>query len=193
MLRKKGKLYKLGWPKDTEIKANIMHSLKWNKKIPIKIRKAMNGDEFIKEFLLSLKRSCRPRIDYIVVNKDGLRDESFRNAPYGIAYNFFAGKILVPIILEFKDCYLTVDKRNKEIHTQRHFDGYIETKARGSALEKGISIKLTIDHAESQTNYGLQAVDFLSWSIYRKIENNDSRFFKIFEDLIKIKEEWYCE
>lgn len=192
MKRKMAKLYTLGWPKEMEIKASTLHGLNFKKNISQDIKDNINEDEFIKEILFSLKNSCAPRIDYIILRKDGLQDPSFRNAPYGIAYNFFAGKILIPIILEYRDCFLTIDKRNKEMHAQRHFDGYIETKARGDAFENKIDINLEIKHDESQVNYGLQAVDFFSWSIYRKIENNDLRFFKIFEDLIHLKEEWYC-
>ena len=73
-----------------------------------------------------------------------MQDPAFRRASYGIACNFFAGKILIPITLEYKDCFLTIDRRNKEMHAQRHFDGYIETKARGDAFEKGIDINLEI-------------------------------------------------
>ena len=192
MKRKTAKLYNMGWPKEIEIKASILHGLNSNNNISQDVKNNISGDEFIKEILLSLKNSCSPRIDYIAVGKDGLQDPSFRSAPYAIAYNFFAGKILIPIILECKDCFLTIDKRNKEMHAQRHFDGYIETKARGDAFEKKIDINLEIKHDESQNNFGLQVVDFFSWSIYRKIKNKDIRFFRIFEDLIHLKEEWYC-
>lgn len=190
--RKTAKLYNLGWPKEIEIKASILHSLRMNKEIPRTVRNVIKGDDFIKEVLRSLKNACSPRIDYIIVRKDGLRDSSFRNAPYGIAYNFFAGKILIPIILNYRDCFLTIDKRNKEMHAQRHFNGYIETKARSDAFEKEIRIDLQIEHGESCINYGLQAVDFFSWSIYRKAAKKDFSFFRIYDDLVQIKEEWYC-
>ena len=121
-----------------------------------------------------------------------MKSLSFKNAPYGVIYNFFAGKILVPIILNYKDCFLTVDKRNKEMHNQKHFDGYIETKARGDAFEKETELHLEIEHGESQVNYGLQAVDFFSWSVFRKATNKDLKFFRIFEELVQINEEWYC-
>jgi hypothetical protein len=190
--RKTAELYNLGWPKGIEIKASVLHGMKMNNNIPQKTKDTITGDVFIEKILTSVKNACSPRIDYIVVRKDGLKDPSFRNAPYGIAYNFFAGQVLIPIFLEYKDCFLTVDKRNKEMHSQRHFDGYIETKARGDAFEKGININLEIKHDESQTNYGLQAVDFFSWGIYRKVVKKDFRFFKIFNDLVQTNKEWYC-
>jgi len=192
MKRKKAKLYKLGWPKEVEIKASVLYSLRRNKKIPQKVKNNIRGDSFIQEVLISLKNSCSPKIDYIIVRKDGLQDASFRSSPYGIAYNFFAGKILIPIILKYKDCFLTIDRRNKEMHPHKHFDGYIETTARGEAFEKGINLSLEIRHEESSINSGLQAVDFFSWSIYRKVRNGDTRFFNIFKDLIMQNYEWYC-
>lgn len=192
MRKKSAKLYRLGWPRELEIKATNLHNLKNNKEIPQAVKNLIDGDKFIEEILFSVKHACQPRIDYIVVNKDGIKDPSFRSSPYGITYNFFAGKVLVPLILEIKDCFLTVDKRNKEMHNQKHFDGYIETRVRGDAFEKGIDLELEIKHDDSQTNYGLQAVDFFSWSIYRTIARNDERFFRIFKDLVKIGEKWYC-
>ena len=111
----------------------------------------------------------------------------------GLLTTFLAGKILIPTILQHKNCQLTVDKRNKETHSQKYFDGYIETKTLGDAFDKGIDVKLEIVHGESQIIYGLQAVDFFSWSVYRKSEKGDPSFFNLFEDIVNIKEEWYCQ
>ncbi len=191
--RKKSKLYKIGWPKGIEIKANVLHGLRFNPNIPQEIKKNINGDEFIKEVLDSVKNSCFPRVDYIIIKKDGLTSPSFMKAPYGIAYNYFSGIILIPRILDCKDCYLTIDKRNKEMHNHKHFDGYIETHARGKALEQKIDINLEIKHAESHLEYGLQAVDFFSWSIYRNFASKDKQFLDIFKNLVKIGQKWYCE
>lgn len=192
MSRKKAKLYKAGWPKNIEIKASVLHNLKLQKNLPENIKKTISGDDFIIEILTSLKNACLPRIDYIAVKKDKMTDNSFRNAPYGIVYNFYAGKILVPLVCACESCFLTVDKRNKEVHTLRHFDGYIETRIREEAFNKGIKVDFQIEHGESHVISGLQAVDFFSWAVYRKIAYNDTRFFTIFKDKVKIKEEWYC-
>ncbi|MFC1496449.1 DUF3800 domain-containing protein [Candidatus Margulisiibacteriota bacterium] len=189
--RKKAKLYKLGWPRNLEIKASILHGLQKNKSIPNSVKKSLNGDSFINEVLLSLKRACSPRIDYIVIKKSGIKDEKFKAAPYGIAYNFFAGKIIIPLILELKNCHFIIDQRNKEMHAQKHFDGYIETEVRGKAFENNVPVNLAIQHSDSRIA-GLKAVDFFCWSIFRKFESNDSRFYETFEDLICQKERWYC-
>jgi len=191
--RKHAKLYRKGWPKDIEIKASLLHGLNFNKKIPLKLKKSITGDQFIKETLKSLKNSCSPRIDFFAVNKDEIVDEEFKHASYGIAYNYFAGKLLIPLIVNCRDSYITLDERSKETHSQMHFNGYLETQVRGYAIENNLNIRLEIEHANSRNNYGLQAVDYFSWSIYRKIEHNDESFFNIFKNLIKTKERWYCK
>ncbi len=190
--RAKAKLYKRGWPRAIEIKASILHGLQHHKEIPERLRNEIDGDKFIKSILEKLESSCRPRIDYIVVKKDGFTNPTFKAAPYGIAYNFLAGKILFPLIRNMSDCFLTVDKRNKETHSQKHFDGYIKTTVIGDAYDKRKDIVLQIKHEESHSNTGLQAVDFFCWSINRKMQNRDSRFFDVFTDLVETAHEWYC-
>jgi len=86
MRRKKRKLYRLGWPKNLEIKASVLHTMEANPAIPDQLKSAFNGDEFIREVLTSLGRSCSPRVDYIVVYKDGVKSSFFRKAPYGRLY-----------------------------------------------------------------------------------------------------------
>ena len=192
--KKEAKLYKLGWPKEVEIKATVLHNLRHQDNIPDEVKNAINGDDVIKNTLLSLSRACYPRVDYIVVNKDYITSESFRNSPYGVAYNFFAGKILVPLILDLENCLLTVDQRNKEMHHHKHFDGYIETKLSEESFESRANFNLEdIKHDESRSNWGLRAADYFSWAVYRKIANNDSRFFNVFKDILDVhSNEWYC-
>ncbi|OGF50987.1 MAG: hypothetical protein A2231_06425 [Candidatus Firestonebacteria bacterium RIFOXYA2_FULL_40_8] len=188
--KKKAKLYKLGWPKVLEIKPSILVGLKNRGDIPKSVKQSIDGVSFIQDVLTSMKNSFNPEVNYIVVRKEGITDASFRNAAYGIAYNYFAGKILIPVITKHKDCLLTVDKRNKETHPQKYFDGYLETKIIEAICEKGVNISLQIKHDDSFVNFGLQAVDYFSWSIYRKYANKDERYFVIFEDLVDIKNEW---
>ena len=124
MRAKKTKLYKLGWPRDVEIKANTLHNLRRNKKLCTCLKETVNGDEYIKEVLTSIKNSCQPRIDYLVVYKEKIKDESFKSANYGIAYNFFSGKLLIPLVKDLKECKVFVDPRNKERHSKKHFESY---------------------------------------------------------------------
>lgn len=190
-MRVTAKLHRLGWPKGVEIKASILHRVQHDMAISEELRRNVNGDEIIKSILRSVKNSCSPRIDYIAVNKGGFTSSTFRKAPYGVAYNFLAGQLLSPLILHFNDCVLTVDKRNKETHSQKHFSAYIETKVLGDAHNCGKDVNLEILHEESHNNRGLQAVDYFAWSVNRKLQSKDSQFFDIFKDLVVIAEEWY--
>ncbi len=147
MCRKKAHLYDFGWPKDIEIKATTLHSLKYNRKIPDRLKRSINGNIYIENILISIIKTCKPRIDSITICKDGFKDNAFRNAPYGIVYNYFAGKIIVPLGVTLGDTILTVDQRNKELHKQKHFDGYIETKIREEAYDRNVrNISLKINH-----------------------------------------------
>ncbi len=74
----------------------------------------------------------------------------------------------------------------------KYFDGYIETMLFKKAIAEGVSMNSVIRHEESHMSYGLQAVDFFAWSIYRAKNNQDRRFIKIFDHLVENKEEWYC-
>jgi len=71
-------------------------------------------------------------------------------------------------------------------------DGYIETMLYREALEAELSLDFDITHEESHSNYGLQAVDFFTWSVYRAKSKGDMRCLEVFEDLVENKEEWYC-
>jgi len=81
--------------------------------------------------------------------------------------------------------------KNKETHENKHFREYLETKVAGTALERGIDVNLTIQGLNSKESYGLLAVDYFSWSIFRKFEYNDNRFFELFKHKLKRRREWY--
>lgn len=189
--RKFGKLIDKGWPKDLEIKASILHGIKWEPKIPQELKDLLDGDKYIEEILDLICNSCDPRIDFFAVRKDKILSPYFREAPYGIAYNFFAGKLLIKIIEQLKDCHLIMDQRNKETHNKQRFDDYIKTMLLQTMIDKKDNISLNIDHLDSFKVFGLRAVDFFSWSIYRFVEAKDNRFIKIIESRIKEAIRWY--
>ena len=73
-----------------EIKASVLHNMMQNNNIPQRVKDNIDGGQFIKDILRALKQSCKPQIDYITVRKDKFTSPSFKNASYGIAYNFFS-------------------------------------------------------------------------------------------------------
>ena len=179
-----------GWAKSDEIKANSLHNIGHNDELPDIVKSNIYGDDYIKKLLNTVIGYCDVEVNYIILNKAKVINDQLKKAPYGIVYNYLTGKILFPVIANYIDSILTIDKRNKEIHTQKHFDGYIQTEILKKSLENNSNIQIEIKHEESHSNLGLQLVDFFSWSINRKYVADDDRFYNIFSKNIKIKIEW---
>jgi len=172
-----------GWNKDAEPKAFELYK---NKKF---------GSKAMESVLNKLTDIPSLEISYIIINKQKIKHEAFRNASYGTAYNYFTGILLSHLVFDdgFTEFYLIYDRRNKETHENKHFREYLETKLLGTALEKEIDVKHKIEGYNSSTSYGLLAVDYFSWSIFRMFEHADSRFYKVFEKKLKRRREWYIQ
>jgi len=187
--RFKGELISNGWPiKIREIKAANIFRIKLDKKIPHAFNQKYSGEKLLKNILEKLS-SFPINIDHITVNKENIL-KRLRNAPYGILYNYYAGKILVPRICNSGLVRLMVDARSKEIPDNNKFDGYIETQAYFNTTEP---LKLFISHEDSELNHGIQMVDYFCWAINRKFEFNDSRFIEIIKNKICLHKEWYFD
>ena len=61
----------------------------------------------------------------------------------------------------------------------------------GDALIKSVNLSMQLQAGNSNSVYGLRGVDFIAWSIFRKFEKNDSRFFDLFKERISIERKWY--
>lgn len=170
-----------GWDKSREVKS---YELFKDKKF---------GPAAMKKILDALTSISSLEISYLIVNKQKILNESFRKAPYGIGYNYFSGILLSEMMFQdgLHDVHLIYDKRNKETHSNKRFREYLETKVYGTALESDIAVKLLIEAKESQNCYGLLAVDYFSWAIYRKFEHGDDLFFSLFQEKLKRRREWY--
>jgi len=179
--RKFAQFVKRGWDRTREIKAYEVYKDK------------RFGSEAIYEVLNALTTAPTLEISYVVVNKENITNQSFRNAPYGTGYNYFTGLLLSELVFEdnFHDVHLTYDLKNKESHEKKHFREYLETRIIGTALEKNVDVNLTIEGLDSQSSYGLSAVDYFSWAIFRRFERKDSRFFDVFQHKLKRRREWY--
>ena len=179
--RRFAKYIKKGWNKTKEIKANSLY------------RDNRFGAKSVEEVIQSLINIKSLEISYLIVNKDKITNKSFRDAEYGIAYNYFTGVILSELIFEdgFHDVNLIYDIRNKETHYKKHFKEHLETKLFGDALEREVSIKIQIEGLASDKCYGLTAVDFFSWAIFRKFEHSDDSFYNLLVGKFKRKREWY--
>jgi hypothetical protein len=185
MRKEKTKLHDLGWPRDIEIKGTTLFGCHRDTRIPTEIsnNRLAHIDRIITRIIGSM---CR--VHYSIVRKSALQP-NLRNAPYGIAYNYFAGNLICKIhngrINE--DITLVVDQRNKETHQHMPFDGYVMTRVISDCNHEHA---LVIRHEESHQWLGLQAVDFISWGLFRHHEHNDNRYRTIILPKIGVCDSW---
>lgn len=179
--RQFAKIINNGWNKNEEIKASALYYYG-------KVQSIMD----ILQTLLAIKSLD---IHYIIINKHKINNQSFRNSSYGISYNYFTKIILTELIFQdnFLDIDLIYDLRNKETHAKKHFKQYLETEILGLSLENEKPVTLSIEGIHSKQCYGLMAVDFFSWSVYRKFEYGDDRFYTLLANNLGRKREWYLD
>lgn len=173
--------YNKGWNKNEELKAVSVYK---NEKY---------GSDGIIKVIESLVKINSLQINYIIVNKTNIKSQNLKDASYGIAYNYFTGHLLEDLIFNGKlhKVNLIYDKRNKETHKNMPFQEYLKTHILRLSVEKDLDITLLFDGKDSRDCFGLKAADFLSWSIYRRFELKDDRFFKLIANKIGKKHEWY--
>ncbi|MCP4254020.1 MAG: DUF3800 domain-containing protein [Candidatus Scalindua sp.] len=53
-----------------------------------------------------------------------------------------------------------------------------------------LNTDLNILHLTSQESTGLQAVDLFSWGIFRKYENSDIEWYKVYRDKVRFETEY---
>lgn len=184
--KEKAKLYNEGWPKSVEIKGTSLWGAEHNKNIPRKLSEKrvdiLNG-------IVESICSSDVKILYSVAQKCFLKPRLLE-AEYGIVYNFLTGSLITKSYSEHLNFPLDiiVDQRSKETHSKLKFDGYIETKL---VAECNHPHSLSIRHAESHDVPGLQAVDFISWGLFRHYEHGDSQFKTIIDQKVAFRDDWY--
>ena len=179
--RKFASFIKMGWDKTMECKAfNLNKDVRF-------------GAKAVSSVIDTLVTIPSLEINYIVINKTKITNQSFRGAPYGTAYNYFTGVLLSETVFidGLNNVYLIYDKRNKETHKNKHFREYLETKILGTALENNTNVNLLIEGYESHQCYGLLAADYFSWAVFRRFEYKDNRFYQMFEKRLRRRREWY--
>jgi hypothetical protein len=186
MKKVKAKLINAGWPQDIEIKGTSVWGSPHNRRIPKSI--SDQRETVIAEIVRTICEGPN-HVHYSIAKKKHLSPH-IMNAEYGIAYNWLCGTLLCRAYPKHfcGPLDIVVDQRSKETHSKLKFDGYIETRLVGDCSHEQA---LTITHAESHDVAGLQAVDFLSWSLFRKFEHNDPSFAKLVEKNIGFCDDWY--
>jgi hypothetical protein len=179
VLRKfKGTLIKSGWPSIIEIKAHNLFTATSDPRVPTTYKYKNCPEQPILDILNHLAK-CDLEIDAIVVLKNRINSD-LRTLPYGILFNYYSARVLIDRIVRYDEVHLFVDETSKQTHNLLEFDAYIRN---GALLTKRRNFPLEIVHGNSNVIHGISAADFIVWSIFRKYESKDARFF----DLIKHK------
>jgi len=188
--KKKAELYGLGWPKEVEIKGTTLWGSVHNPRIPEPISK--RRIDHLAELIRSVVAGPI-QVHYSIAKKDRLTAHLLR-AEYGIAYNYLSGTLLTRAYAAKKfgglPLSVIVDQRSKETHSKMKFDGYVATKL---VTENEHDQPLEIRHLESNDEFGLQAVDFLSWGLFRWFEHRDRQFADLIAPVVGYIDAWYPE
>lgn len=131
-----------------------------------------------------LKSLARENISVIttVLNKQKVYVDLRNQKNY--LYNFTANIILdrlinTRLIDGEKHLSLVVDRKDTKKHLRDNFISYI-TEAMKQRRAGSFEMSLAASHDEK----GLQAVDFISWAIFRKYERGDFEFYEIVKNNI---------
>lgn len=184
--KEKAKLYALGWPKHLEIKGTNLWGSPHKPNVPKKI--SDNRVEHLNQILAAVLRGPVD-VHYAIVRKSRIRPRLFQ-AEDGILFNWISGNLIARAYPQYYagPINLMVDQRSKETHHKMKFDGYVETKL---VAEADHDESLVISHRESHEEFGLQAVDFLSWALFRYFEHGDEQFTPAIKPSVGYVDRWY--
>jgi len=99
---------------------------------------------------------------------------------YNYATNILLGRIFIQkLVPTDKNITLIASQRETSKYVNNNFKDYLNTQISDN---HGHSLNIKIQNPHQ--NKGLQAVDFLSWAIYQKYENNDESYYQHIKDMI---------
>jgi hypothetical protein len=154
--------------------SSILHAYKETKSIRIKM------------LHLIAKDSNDIRIMCICLNKKKvytkLHDE--KNFLYNYVVNILLDRIKTKkLIPEGKSIKLIASRKDTNKFLNKNFKKYLEDNASTN------TIKISVEIKNPQEEKCLQAVDFISWAIFRKHEHHDEEYRNIIKDRL-IEEGW---
>ncbi len=149
-----------------------------NKDIELKGAKT---DLKIKKFFISKLKSIEFEIYSYTLNKKRVYKEltDKKDRVYNFITRLVIDKITINKNMDGINLIIDKSKNKKEIE---EFNKYIISHLKGKISP---NINLMINHQESKTTYGLQAVDMFCWGIFRKYERKDESWYNEFSERIK--------
>ncbi len=145
--------------------------------------KAYNSNDRIRTLVIKCLMSKNIEVHTIILNKNKIR-KILQGEKMNL-YNYLAGMLIEECALfKYPSITLVVDRRTSKYNVIREFDHYIKFKIKSQV---SIKAKLQIQHKNSSSDGGLQAVDFISWSIFRKYEWKDAKFYDLIKEKISVE------
>ncbi|MCH8520137.1 MAG: DUF3800 domain-containing protein [Nanoarchaeota archaeon] len=149
--------------------------------------KANNSSDKLRHYILQkINELDFVQIFHIILDKEEVKSQFLRNDKHKL-YNFVAGKLAKNILINNIDIEIIIDKSKGKQFLINDFDRYFKQKL----SEKSSNYTCKISHSYSHNYSGLQLVDFLAWSVYRKYEYKDSTFNNNIEIEQEIFSVWY--
>ncbi len=103
-----------------------------------------------------------------------------KNYLYNYTANIILDRLMNATLVDgAKEMYLVVDRKDTKKNLRQNFISYI-SEAMNKRKRGGFKMTLAASHDEK----GLQAVDFISWAIFRKYEKGDCEFYEIIKSKI---------
>lgn len=135
------------------------------------------------DVLAGLAAACQAcRVFCVALHKRKLH-EQLRNKgkllyDYGVDTlldHLYAAKLIAPE----EDMELVIDERGSNELLRHKFERYVDDN-----LEIWGPGDVNVRARPSYADAGLQAVDFLSWALFRKYEHNDTRFYALMQAMV---------
>ncbi len=144
--------------------------------------KGTNTSLEVKKYFYRLVQNEQFEIYALSINKHWVKDE-FINKKSRV-YNYIARQVLDKIPFEKAEerVQLVLDKSKGKLGIDE-FNSYIESHLKGRIDPR---VPLSIKHLDSQAEKVLQAVDLFCWGIFRKYERNDTEWFDVFQEKVKL-------
>ncbi len=165
---------------DTQTSLKLKRKIKRVKQkhgIPRKMEiKGSKSNHYLRIDVLKAVSSLPIGIYSIAVNKQGV-NKSLRNDT-NILYNYMVNLIMVPYLEQKKlnKVHIIADLRITKVAKGMRFTDYLKYKL----LENGLyNIRPNIQFLDSLTSNGLQAVDFVVYSLFRKYEFGDTKYSQV--------------
>jgi hypothetical protein len=167
---------------DRIIKNARRNKFKKNLKTVVELKANKSTFDLIKYVLNNLSNLKEIQIFHIILDKREVKSNFLKEDKHKL-YNFVAGKLAKNILMNNIDIEIIIDKSKGKIFQRKDFNAYFERKL----SEGSNNLKCKIEHKSSFSSSGLQIVDFLVWSVFKKYERNESKF----NDNITIEQEVY--